>query len=155
MKLGNWSQAVRAMKGVMIVLTALLPVAAHALSCHAVDGDTIRCGPELIRLLGIDAPEKPGNCRTGRQCAPGDHLASTASLAGMMENDPIRIERDGQDIYRRTLANVSAGETDLSCGQLRRGQAIYVARWDNGGRVARLCPDVAVPAAGRRATDQR
>jgi endonuclease YncB( thermonuclease family) len=29
-------------------------------SCHAIDGDTLRCGEERIRLVGIDAPELPG-----------------------------------------------------------------------------------------------
>jgi micrococcal nuclease len=26
----------------------------------AVDGDTLRCGGDLVRLIGIDAPEMPG-----------------------------------------------------------------------------------------------
>ncbi len=48
--------------------------------CTATDGDTIRCGNERIRLLGIDAPELPGHCREGRRCAPGDPYAATTSL---------------------------------------------------------------------------
>jgi endonuclease YncB( thermonuclease family) len=48
--------------------------------CSVTDGDTIRCGDERIRLLGIDAPELPGHCRSGRNCAPGDPYASTSSL---------------------------------------------------------------------------
>jgi len=108
-------------------------------ACRVTDGDTIRCGKERIRLLGIDAPELPGHCHTGRICAPGDPYTSRASLddavAGIMT-----IIRVGTDRYGRTLAMVSGPRGDLSCWQLQHRQAIYKPRWDNGGRVASLCP---------------
>ena len=47
----------------------------------AIDGDTLRCGRERIRLLGIAAPEMPGHCRRGRRCVEGDPVASRAALA--------------------------------------------------------------------------
>jgi endonuclease YncB( thermonuclease family) len=119
---------------------------AAVLSCAAIDGDTLRCGREAVRLLGIDAPEKAGHCRPGRVCAPGDPEASRHSLAAGLRSGPIRIERVGRDIYGRTLAMVRAGGVDLSCWQLRHGQAIHVARWDDGGRVARTCPALTQPA---------
>lgn len=109
--------------------------------CRAVDGDTLRCGPERIRLLAIDAPELPGHCRTGRNCAPGDPYASTASLAAALTG-PLTIERVGEDRYGRTLALVAGAGRDLSCWQLAGGHAIYKAAWDNGHRVARTCPKV-------------
>src|ERR1700712_1173347 len=60
---------------------AAAPTEANAVEwCRVVDGDTLRCGNERVRLLGIDAPELPGHCRIGRACAPGDPYASTASL---------------------------------------------------------------------------
>lgn len=106
--------------------------------CRVTDGDTIRCGEERIRLLGIDAPELPGHCRRGRDCAPGDPVASTESLkAGM--TGALRIERVDGDRYGRTLALVAGDRGDLSCWQLRSRQARYVQRWDNGLRVSRLC----------------
>jgi micrococcal nuclease len=108
-------------------------------SCTAVDGDTIRCGSERIRLLGIDAPEKPGTCRAGRECAPGDYEASTASLTSALSG-AITIERVGKDRYGRTLGMVAGEKGDLSCWQLKAGQAVYVDRWDNGGRVKGTCP---------------
>ena len=112
-------------------------------SCTVTDGDTIRCGDERIRLLGIDAPEKPGHCRQGRVCAPGDAAASTRSLQAAMEKGPISIIRMGQDRYSRTLALVRAGETDLSCHQLETSNAIYKPRWDDGHAVKRTCPSLA------------
>lgn len=107
--------------------------------CRVTDGDTIRCGAERIRLLGIDAPELPGHCAEGRECAPGDGFASTTSLENAT-TDEMEIQRVGEDRYGRTLAMVAGPKGDLSCWQLAHGQAIYKQKWDNGYRVARACP---------------
>ena len=107
-------------------------------SCRAVDGDTLRCGRERIRLLGIDAPELPGHCQRGRQCVPGDPVASRASLARALTGR-LSIKRLGTDHYGRTLALVRGARGDLSCWQLRNRQARYRADWDNGRALARRC----------------
>jgi endonuclease YncB( thermonuclease family) len=106
--------------------------------CRVVDGDTLRCGNERVRLLGIDAPELAGHCQPGRRCAPGDGNASTASLRRAIEWS-MAIERVGQDRYGRTLALVRSSKGDLSCWQVRSGQALYRANWDDGGRLAATC----------------
>lgn len=121
----------------MILVAAML-----ACTPVVIDGDTLRCGDERIRLLGIDAPEKAGRCRPGRRCAPGDAAASTASLRRALAGR-VTINRVGRDRYGRTLATVSAGGRDLSCHQLRAGKAIYRADWDDGRLVARNCPHLA------------
>jgi len=113
--------------------------------CRVTDGDTVRCGDERIRLLGIDAPELPGHCRRGRTCAPGDPHASTASLRAALERGPLTILRTGTDRYGRTLATMRAESEDLSCWQLRSGMAIYRADWDDGAHVRNTCPGVARP----------
>lgn len=113
------------------------------IGCRVTDGDTIRCGSERIRLLGIDAPELPGHCRTGRVCVPGDPYASTQSLEAAMVGE-LRIERVGEDRYGRTLATLRGAKGDLSCWQLARKQAAYKPEWDNGMRIARTCPDAAI-----------
>lgn len=104
--------------------------------CIATDGDTIRCGNERIRLLGIDAPELPGHCREGRRCAPGDPYAATTSLRKAIAGS-VHIERVGRDHYGRTIAALSNNDGDLSCMQLRNRNAVYSARWDNNERIAR------------------
>ena len=109
--------------------------------CRVVDGDTLRCGSERVSLLGIDAPELPGHCRRGRNCAPGDPVASTTSLKSAVSGD-LTIVRVGTDRYGRTLALVSAAGQDLSCHQLAQGRAIYRRDWDDGGLVASRCPEV-------------
>lgn len=108
-----------------------------AAAVTVVDGDTIRAGEERIRLLGIDAPEIHG-CRQGRVCVPGDGQASKRSLEAMM-GGRISVQRVGQDRYGRTLAQVYADGRNVACEQIRRGQAVYVAKWDNGGLLAREC----------------
>lgn len=125
------------------MLTALLFLIAAPVpggACVAVDGDTLRCGSERVRLLGIDAPELPGHCQQGRRCAPGDPFASTRSLRAALAKGSISFRRFGTDHYGRALALVSAGGVDLSCWQLSRGQAIYKPWWDNGSQLARICP---------------
>ena len=42
----------------------MLLLAATLLSCVAIDSDTLRCGQERVRLIGIDASELAGHCRT-------------------------------------------------------------------------------------------
>lgn len=111
--------------------------------CHAIDGDTLRCGEERVRLVGIDAPELPGHCRPGRNCAPGDPYASTSRLSQMVRSS-MSIRRYGEDHYGRTIAALEGAEGDMSCAQIRSGQAIYKSQWDDRLHVARACPDVVI-----------
>ncbi len=53
-------------------------------SPYVVDGDTLRCGSERVRLAGIDAPEMPGHCRPGRECTAGDAFASRDGLQALV-----------------------------------------------------------------------
>jgi len=116
----------------------LLAAVALSAPCHAVDGDTIRCGSERIRLTAIDAPEMPGHCRGGRDCAPGDPFASKQALQDDLRAT-LTIERLGVDRYGRTVADVFADGRSLSCLQLAAGHARYWARWDRGQRIKREC----------------
>jgi endonuclease YncB( thermonuclease family) len=120
------------------LLVAVLGVASP--TCHAIDGDTIKCDKERIRLLGIDAPELAGHCRNGRICAPGDPQASKDSLAVGMGAGALRIETVTHDRFGRVVGVVYAGRENLSCWQLRRAMAIYKSNWDNGRRIAKACP---------------
>jgi endonuclease YncB( thermonuclease family) len=90
-----------------------------------VDGDTLRCGDEMVRLLGIDAPELLGHCRPGRTCTPGDGKRSQAVLVGLVTKGGARCERYGNDRYGRPLARCSVGRIDLSCELVRRNAAVF------------------------------
>lgn len=105
--------------------------------CWATDGDSIRCGEERIRLLGIDAPEF--HCPRTRQCVDGDPQAAKDYLAALIEGRDLSMRRVGTDRYGRTLAVVYADALNLSCAMVAAGHAEYIARWDNGGLVAAEC----------------
>lgn len=118
--------------------------------CHtprALDGDTIRCRnlSASVRLLGIDAPELPGHCRTGRACVAGDPFTSRAALAALLRSGRVTVELIGTDRWNRNLAVVHvlgwtvARPVNLSCAQIASGRAVYVPAWDNGQRIAREC----------------
>ncbi len=121
---------------------AALPPAEPVAGCRVADGDSLRCGHERVRLLAIDAPEKPGQCRQGRTCAPGDPFASERNLRDAVA-PTMTIRRVGTDRFGRTLALVEARGRDLSCHQLESKAAIYNPRWDNGGFVGAICPGAA------------
>jgi endonuclease YncB( thermonuclease family) len=122
----------------MIVPILLLSIWTPTTQCAPIDGDTLRCGNERVRLLGIDAPELPGHCRKGRACAPGDPVKSKAHLAKLIRGG-VTIAPITRDRYGRTVAQVYAGSKNAACEQLRAGMAMYVAKWDNGRRLAREC----------------
>jgi hypothetical protein len=107
-------------------------------SAYVADGDTLRCGPERLRLLGIDAPEIE-RCPQWRACAPGDGQAARQSLIAALRFGPIRYRSLTVDRYGRTVAVVWAGPVNLSCWQLQQRQAIYKRNWDNGGIIGREC----------------
>lgn len=108
-------------------------------ACTVVDGDTIRCGDERIRLLGIDAPELQGHCASNRVCVDGDPIASKKSLEDLLQAGEVVIRRFGKDRYGRSLALVSVGGHDLSCHQVTSGSAVYVRKWDNNGALRAIC----------------
>lgn len=73
---------------------------------QVIDGDTITVsGVGVVRLLGVDAPEKTGG--TYRESEPfGD--AATRFMRELLTGQDVRLEFDGPrtDPYKRTLAYV-------------------------------------------------
>ena len=99
------------LRGVSAALAACLLVGAVPATAAAqrvrqvIDGDTITVsGVGVVRLLGVDAPEKTGGYR---QSEPfGD--AATAFMKRLVEGQVVALEYDGprKDQYNRTLAYV-------------------------------------------------
>jgi endonuclease YncB( thermonuclease family) len=131
------------MRAFVLLALALTAATAAPKPVRVLDGDTIVVGKEHIRLLGIDAPEMPGHCRKGRDCAPGDPFQSKAMLEAAITGAKLVIHRVDKDRYGRTVADVFANGTSLSCRQLAAAQAIYWAKYDNRGRIAKECPTFA------------
>jgi endonuclease YncB( thermonuclease family) len=97
-----------------------------AISCrnpYITDGDTLRCNGIRIRLAGIDAPEMPGHCQTGRKCTPGNPYAAKDYLyeisRGKITCHPIE-----QDRYNRTVAECYTEKVNLSCAMIDKGHAV-------------------------------
>jgi endonuclease YncB( thermonuclease family) len=102
------------------------------------DGDTIRCGSERVRLLGIDAPELHG-CPGYRVCVSGDPVASKLALQQAISTGPVRYMMVKRDRYGRAVAVVEAGGLNLSCWQISQGRAEYIPKWDDGRLIDRAC----------------
>lgn len=83
-----------ALAGVALALAVLPSEAARR--CKAIDGDTIRCGRERIRLREVHAAERG---------TPGAEAARRA-LQRQLDAGEIRVRRRGKDGYGRTLGDV-------------------------------------------------
>lgn len=108
--------------------------------CRAVDGDTLRCGTERIRLLEIDSPEMPGHCRKGRVCAPGDPFAAKKSMADFISGQNLVVRVYAVDLYGRDVADVRVNDESASCHQIRTGNAIRQLKWADYGVTTAECP---------------
>ena len=72
---------------------------------QVIDGDTITVsGIGVVRLIGVDAPEKNGGYRDSEPFGE----AATRYMKSLVEGQDVRLEYDGpqKDQYNRTLAYV-------------------------------------------------
>ncbi|MDB5375841.1 MAG: hypothetical protein JWR00_287 [Rubritepida sp.] len=69
--------------------------------CHVIDGDTLACGSERVRIMGLDAPEMRGHCPAEISAAHAAKARLVVLIAG-----GISLEPHGRDRYRRLLAVV-------------------------------------------------
>lgn len=101
----------------------LAEAAAVCLALVVVDGDTVRCGPERVRIASIDAPEI-SPCARNRACTPGDGAASKRALAGLLESKTVMIQRMGHDRFGRTVARLTVEGQDVGCWMVANGWAV-------------------------------
>jgi micrococcal nuclease len=88
------STATRSLIGAVVLL---ISAAAHAGErCVAIDGDTLRCGRERVRIEGVYAPdlEQP------------DGQQARQRLQRRIQSGEVVIERRGKDRYGRTLGRL-------------------------------------------------
>jgi micrococcal nuclease len=109
------------------------PASASPAACRAIDGDTVACGTETVRISNIDTPELPPHAR----CAFEADLAqrAKAATAAHLAAGPVEIQRDQarpRDRYGRTLAKLRlASGQDLGEALI----AVGLARaWDGRRR---------------------
>lgn len=84
-----------------------------------VDGDTFWLDGEKIRIVGIDAPEMKGRCRTETARAEKAKLR----LRDILNSAAITLDRTGKDRFGRTLAHVRVGAGDTGDMLVREGLA--------------------------------
>jgi endonuclease YncB( thermonuclease family) len=94
-----------------------------------VDGDTVRFGSQLVRLFGIDAPEKGQTCDDG-QWQPGP-LAKQA-LADFIAGRPVSCRQvDYDQRNNRPVAQCYAGDDDLQAMMVLAGWAWAFSRYSD------------------------
>ena len=94
-------------------------VAAEAGQVAVIDGDTLRVNELVIRLRGVEAPERGDVCRGGADCGG----AATSALAGLVRDRRIECRLDGHDGAGRPYAACQANGTDLSRAVVASGWA--------------------------------
>ncbi len=117
-------------------IVAASPATAFDAMCRAIDGDTIVCGRQHVRILNIDTPElgAKAHCPLEADAAERARLFTAAALAG----GPVDVRPDPKrprDRYGRTLAWVVVDGQDLGEQLIAAGLA---RRWD--GRRRPWCP---------------
>jgi micrococcal nuclease len=85
-----------------------MPAIADCPSAYVVDGDSLRCGSERLRLLGIDAPELHG-CPSWRTCVSGDGEAAKESLQGAVGSGRVSYRFVTRDRFGRAVVMAWAG----------------------------------------------
>ncbi|MCA3121405.1 MAG: thermonuclease family protein [Rhodocyclaceae bacterium] len=87
----------RLLQGALLFVAASIALAQSTPQrCRAVDGDTLRCGGERIRLMGIYAPER----------AEAGGSEARQRLQALINSGRVHMETAGRDKYGRVLAYV-------------------------------------------------
>lgn len=105
------------------------------------DGDTLTmqvgsAAPERVRLIEIDAPER------GQPYG----AASTRELSRRVSGKTVRLKREGEDRYGRTLGRVYADGEEVNAAMVRAGAAWVYERYSD---------DPALPAVQAQARVER
>lgn len=94
-------------------------VRADANQVAVVGGDTLRLDGRVVRLSGVEAPDRGDTCRGGQDCGG----AATAALAGLVRDRRIECSLAGHDRLGRPFGNCSANGVDLSSAIVASGWA--------------------------------
>src|SRR5215210_4108673 len=91
-----------------------------------IDGNTVAFRSERVRIMNIDAPEtRSAHCE--RELVAG--LKAKERLAMLLRSGSVEIERDGEDIYGRTLALLDVNGLDVGQIMIHEGLALP---WQKG-----------------------
>ena len=95
-----------------------------------IDGDTIRINGEKIRFSGIDAPELKQTCtKEGVKNFCG--LTAKQILVDKIAYNKVKCIEEGQDRYKRILAECFVNNDSLSSYLVRSGYAFAYRKYSN------------------------
>lgn len=115
-------------------------IAADAHNIAVIDGDTLRLGDHVIRLRGVEAPDRGDKCRGDMDCGG----AATSALAGFVRGRRVECSLADHDSVGRPYAACSANGTDLS-------RAIVASGWARAQPGAPELADLELRARRQRA----
>ncbi len=93
-------------------------VSAEPSDIAVIDGETLRLDGRIVRLRGVDAPDRGDRCRGNLDCGG----AATTALAGLVRGRRVECALAGTDGAGRPYAACQANGTDLS-------RAIVASGW--------------------------
>ena len=95
-----------------------------------VDGDTIKINGEKIRFSGIDTPELKQTCiKDGENNSCG--LTAKQILIDKIGKNKVKCIEEGQDRYKRILAECFINNESLSSYLVRSGYAFAYRKYSN------------------------
>ena len=92
------------------------------------DGDTIKINGEKIRFSGIDTPELKQNCIKEGESDPCG-ITAKQILIDKIANNNVSCVKEGQDRYKRTLAECFVNNDSLSSYLVRSGYAFAYRKY--------------------------
>lgn len=112
---------------------------------RVVDGDTLRLGDRMLRLYGVDAPERGQFCTDARGQLYDCGTAAAAALAGLVGEQAVHCRVKGRDRFGRALGMCRAGDTELNGTLVAHGWALA-----EGASLPALVPVEAAARAAQR-----
>lgn len=112
---------------------------------RVVDGDTLRLGDRMLRLYGVDAPERGQHCTDAAGALYDCGAAAAAMLARLLGERGVECRLQGRDRFGRALGTCKAGGVDLNASMVASGWALA-----HGGAVPALVPMEAAARQGQR-----
>ena len=98
---------------------------------QVIDGDTLRIGGDVVRIWGIDAPEKPQGLPAGWKTYACGQRAGISRITGSRETGGVPFLSD--DRYGRNVSwCVIDGERDLAYQIVLAGWALDYRRYSDG-----------------------
>jgi endonuclease YncB( thermonuclease family) len=118
---------------------------AGAADLRIVDGDTLRLGDRMLRLYGVDAPERGQPCTDAQGALYDCGAAAAAALARLVGERGVECRLQGRDRFGRALGVCRAGGVELNASMVAAGWALA-----HGGAMPALVPMEAAARAAQR-----